>query len=244
MRYVSWGVVLISLFGCNESSDRFEQVLSLRALGIAADTFVAIPNSTVNLTIHAAVPKDNDVTAEVYQDAQSLYAILVPDLELVDSGSYTEYDNFRHYQLAARFVVPDEDGLRALGWDGSSALLRYGVSLSAAGRTEKVVGDLALDTADSDAAAIAWTTPSISSVEPAVGTTLGKGSEIDLKAVVEVGDDTYKYGWFVSGGEIDNRRSLDTKWKLDDKSKQNLILTVRGKVSKAFSIEVFEYDAQ
>jgi len=250
MKYRVLWLMLIWLSSCGESSDRYEQLTKLRALGASSDTTVAVPSTegsdqVVNLTVHAAVPKGADISAEVYLDARSLYTILVPDLEIVaGSESYIDYEDFRHYTLAARFTVPNEATLKSLGWNGGSALLRYGVKLTSGSEEEKIVGDVALDAADSEAVQVEWGSLQITSFDPTEGSTLVKSSEIDLKAVVETGSDKYKYGWFVTSGEVDNRRSLDTKWTLGDKTKQTLILTVRGKVSKSFDIKIVEYETQ
>ena len=51
-------------------------------------------------------------------------------------------------------------------------------------------------------------------------------------------------GWFVSGGEVQNRRSAETTWYPDGGGAYSIIGTVRARRSRGFAIEVIDVNVQ
>ncbi len=231
-------VVVSGLLGCNDDGERPEQLLKLRALGVAAQPTVITPStdsvpSVARLTFYAAVPEGQEVATEVFEDLPAFNSLPLSQLQLDDTTiTYTDLAKIRLYEVSGTFVAPTADTL-AKGI-GGVLRLRYSVRLTSGDEEEKVVGDVLMVAADS--AEAQWTAPVLSFEEP-TETSITAGKDNAVKAsVTDVNDERVKVGWFVTSGKVENRRARATKWQEPSAGEQTVIVTARGIRSRGFAL--------
>jgi hypothetical protein len=226
---------------CNEDEARYEVIDKLRGLGVAAAPLVATPSTgasqhSVTLTFHAAVPLGETVTAEPYVDDASKYAFPVPLQIVAGSAKYQDLAAFRHYSVQATVAVPTAAAL-AIPADPGFQRIRYGLVLRSGSEEEKIVGNFAVY--PEGATEADWEAPTAEVSAPASGTTVS--GEEDLKATIanSIGE-PIRVAWFVSAGEVLNRRAKETTWDTGGSGPQTVIFTARGRRSGAFVMRAID----
>jgi hypothetical protein len=237
-------VLFVVACACNEDMDRQEVLDRFRGLGSIADPLVSIPSvgdivSEVELTVYLVMPTDQEiVSAEPYEDDGSVAVpALGKDSVFVDASSIThqDYNEVRVGSFKATLLVPGAESLPALA-SLPRAQVRYGFVVKSDTDTETIVGNFVV--AKPDGEELAWQVPTISVATPETDGVLDPTS-MDLEARINnVNDEPLKMGWFVTSGEVSNRRALTTTWKEYDKKDQSIIATVHGKWSRGFSFQV------
>jgi hypothetical protein len=246
-------LLLVFIFGflcsqCSDDADKFEQLAKLRALGVSVDQVMVTPSpesdpKVIQLTLHAVVPKGEQITIALFEDQDDFFSPRIEGMEIdQDSVSYREYETLRYYTVNASFAVPFAKTLEPLMRAGAINL-RYGFELTATDETEKVVGKIPIISSTSDDARKVWKSPEVRIVGLSTKDKLGKNSDIDvdIESTVE-NDEEFKIGWFTSSGSFKNRRAASTQWSTSDDDKQLLIATVRTKRSRAFAIDLQEFN--
>jgi hypothetical protein len=235
--------------GCDGDSERPEKLDKLRGLGVQATPLVASPSvdgetpKTVELTVYASLPIGQTATVAAYADEESFLSVNTPaDQIAVDEASikYDEYPGLQIMSFKAKVPVPTASDMARFGGSGN---VRYGFVLNAGDEEEKMVGNFLVY--PEDAPQLAWTNPDAAVSAPIDGGTVSSGGESDLKAdLADPNGEDLKVGWYVTSGEIKNRRARNTIWKEPDAGPQTVILTVRGRQSRGFAMKAFSVTAQ
>lgn len=245
--------VLFFLAACGDDSARPEVLDKLRVIGVGTAPVASSPapvGTTLNvtLTIHAVVPLGETVTIGTFDDDKSplMYNVPASDITVTQpqASDYTDMDDFRLVKATVTVPVLSEDTFNQFPNSDKGVRVRYGVTVVGAKKTEYVVGSFMTYKAGSTE--LNWQVPTVDIEKP---TNLGEVSipEKGLEIVGKVNnpnDEDIKMGWFVSSGEIENRRSRTTKWRKPKDGKQTLILTAHGKKSKAFTLKVIEVNVK
>jgi hypothetical protein len=158
----------------------------------------------------------------------------------IDAAAVTDYPGLRHVTINARATLPSTAEITALWKDFPTVgfvRLRYTLVVSDGTRELPLAGDF-----------VVYRDASF----PGAGTHLF-GSTIDAPAADEAvtstkltiastlnnpQDEPVKIGWYVSAGEIKNRRAASTEWELPGSGEYTLIFTVRGKESRNGDIQI------
>jgi hypothetical protein len=255
----AWGsfALLFAFAACGGGADVRQEVIGkLRALGVAANPVTAAwsegdtPN-VVELTVYAALPVAQiAVTVAAYKDPRQTALLTYPeDQIMVDQSSLkiTPSGALNLVEFKAKVAVPtlaQATAARAIRSGSSGGQVNYGFRIDAGSEEELVTGTFMAYAAGAPELALA--TPTVDIVEPAAGGVLPQHERGALKATVgNVNGEDIKLGWFVSGGEVTNRRAKETLWKHPEGAgPQTVILTIRGKKSRAFSMKVVNVSTQ
>jgi len=223
------------LSGCGDDAERPEVINKLRAIGVATDKPAIAPSttetlSTATLTFVLAAPKGQTLSAEAWTDSESRLGLPVtitmrPETLTADT-SLPELDI---WTVQAVLTAPPAT---ALVGEQTFVKLRYGAKVVAGSESETIVGDLLMFAADSPELARTNLTVDIT----APGGSIPAKGESDLTAnIVRSFDENVRVGWFVSAGEVKNRRARNTKWIDPGPGAHTVIVTVRGLKSGSFS---------
>jgi hypothetical protein len=85
--------------------------------------------------------------------------------------------------------------------------------------------------------------PKLSITTPTKDSTIGNSKQEIKAELTEVNDETFRVGWFVSGGKIDTRNAVKTNWEPSGSGKFTVIVTARGTKTSAFGIDVVDVTA-
>lgn len=242
---------VIAAASCGGGDDvRQEVVLKLRALGVATNPVVATwsdsgaaPNE-MELTVYAAIPlAQTSVTIVPYKDPRQHAPLTYAESEIVIDQStlkITPVGALNLIEVKAKVTVPTlalATAAHAISPGNSGGQVNYGFKIDAGSEQELVTGTFMAYAAG--APELALTAPTVAIVEPVADAKLAKEVKGDLKAtVVNASNEGIKLGWFTSGGEIQNRRAKETIWTRPPAGPQTVILTIRGKASRGFSMQV------
>ena len=80
--------------------------------------------------------------------------------------------------------------------------------------------------------------PGVAITSPTDGSTIGNSKQPIGANLTPTNDETYRFGWFVSGGEIQNRNATVTNWDPKGTGAYTVIATARGAKSGAFTFVV------
>jgi hypothetical protein len=241
-------LAFLGLTACGgQGGDRQENIESLRTFGIAAAPLVNSPSvagqpaKTVEVTFYAAVPLGVTAALTPFVDhASSLGAVPLPAAAIaVEDGSesYEDYNNYRLFSAKAKLALPTAAAFRQADFAGGQ--VRYGLTVTAGGDHEDIVADLVLF--PEGAPQLAWQNPTIAVIGPINASGVPTTGTIDLKAEVgNVNDEGVKVGWFVSKGQVANRRAAATTWKLTDAGPQTVAVVVHGIQSRGFAVKVID----
>lgn len=238
------------LAGCGFGrEDRQEEINKLRTLGVSASPLVSIASThgktpvTVDLTLFAVIPTGTPVSVAAFKDStrpSSGAVVLDTSAITVDTSTYKNeaHQGVQLFTAKAKVTIP-ESGLFKSG----TGLVQYGFVVTAGDRTEKVIGNLLVTTAD--APELKWQSPAIDITIPAANSGLMARSKTDIKATLaNANDESVKYAWFCTTGSIDNRRAASTAWTADATGGQSLFVVAHGVKSRSFSIKVIDVTVQ
>lgn len=238
-------VALLTLSACNGEDERFEDIKKLRAFGSSTLPVVTEPSTEaapkiVTITVFAAVPLGQTVTAEPYADPAAENLSQIPVTIVPGSEKYEDHATFRVYSVQATQAVPTAAVFASPLGAPEFVRLRYGIRLVSGDESENVVGNSLIYPAGSEI--LARQPPTIAITKPA--TTDVSGTE-DLEATItDPNDEAMRVGWFVSDGEVKNRRARVTEWKTPGAGPATLIVTIRGRKTGAFAFQVLDVNVQ
>jgi len=258
---------LIPFASCGpQSTDgpRQELISGVRVLGISGSPLVpqivkkGAEATSVELTVYVAVPlgETASVAARTLGSSPGGQVIKPENLAIQTDGfSYEDHNGFRLLTFKMTAPVPDESSFSS-GQGGQATpdptststttqatrgQVRYGIDVSAGGKIESV--ESAFSVASEGAEDLAWTSPEVTISAPATTSEADVDSETITLSHTSPTSETYTIGWFVSGGEIANRRTASTTWTPGDAGSYTLVGTVRGMRSKGFGIKVIDVKA-
>jgi len=239
------GCMALAVGACNEPVDRQEQIDRLKGIGLVASPLVNSPSqgSTINatqITGYATIPLGKTPVVTAYLDQPTAGAISVKTDEIIIDASkqeLTTYEGFQLLKFVARVTIPSVTLIQRFTDDFQGIQFRYGFTVSTEDDVEYIVGSFLVYPEGSEE--LQWTNPVISIDSPTENQSLSAEEEFDVIATLtKPNDEDVKLGWYVSEGEISNRRAGETTWTLPTKGKHTLILTARGKKSRGFAIQI------
>jgi hypothetical protein len=244
---------LIFLFGavgfftaCGGVGEKFEKLKKLRGIGVSANPMIAVPSTEVvpqivTLTTYVSVPLDQDISVDTFEDVGSSLAFPVLNLTITTDPACTEYGTLQICSFESTFVVPSDEVLHLDIL--KAARLRYGFNVTTKNQVENMVGDVLVVPEDSDELDVEPLTIDIK--EPLETKEVKRHHETAIEAeITNENDENVKMGWFISAGELKNRRAVSTTWTTGGDDEQTLIATVRGKRSRGFAMKVLNYKAE
>ena len=169
------------------------------------------------------------------------YMVTEDDMNIdLSSVTYTDYDEFRLATLSATVTVPLEAVFQAINPVFKGIQMRYGAKISTGNDSEYVAGSFLVYKDGSEE--LNWQSPTIAISSPQEAQVFNAGETVDLEATItNPNDENIKLGWFVTDGNIQNRRANTTKWTAPTKPGQyTIITTVRGKSSRGFNLEAVQ----
>ncbi len=240
-------ILMLLNIACDGEEDRFERIAKLRGLGLQTSPVIAAPStdtspSQVEFTFYAAAPLGETVTATPYQDLQgSLRKVSVANFT-VGEVSYEDHASLRIVKVKATGVVPPASTFY-FDPDNGFATARFAISLVGQSNSQVMVGNLVIYPFGSSALTTKNNLPTINITNPIKDGTIN-GTEQEIKAeLTEVNDETYRVGWFVSGGRLTARNKVSTTWTPTGAGKYTVIVTARGTKTSAFGIDVVDVTA-
>lgn len=233
-----------SLFaGCDDDAARYENIDKLRAFGTSSFPVISEPSTdaapkSLLITIYAAVPLGESVTAEPFEDVGTT-ALTLPVTIVPGSEKYEEHSAFRIYSVQASQPVIPASTFAAAG-NPPFLKLAFGVRLVAGTESEDVVGATLIYPAG--APELTRVAPTVSIAKPATADV--SGTE-DLEALIEdPAGENMRVGWFASDGAIKSRRARVTEWETPSAGPATLIFTARGLKTGAFAFKVMDVNVQ
>jgi hypothetical protein len=232
------------LTGCGGDEERYEDIEKLRAFGSSTLPVISEPSTDaapkfLTITVFAAVPLGDSVTAEPYEDEAKSSVLTLPTTIVPGSEKYEEHAAFRIYSVQATQPVPP-----ATIFDTAKGApfvrLQFGIRLVSGVESENIVGSSLIYPAG--APELTRTAPTISIAKPALPDV--SGTE-DLEATVtDSAAENMRIGWFASDGEIKSRRARITEWETPSAGPATLIVTARGMKTGAFAFKVMDVNVQ
>jgi membrane carboxypeptidase/penicillin-binding protein PbpC len=240
-------LILLANVACDGDEDRFERIAKLRGLGLSTSPVIASPSSDtapslVEFTFYAAAPLGETVTAAPYQDLQGSLRKFAIENFTVGDVTYEDHSSLRVVKVKATGVVPPASAIY-FDPDNGFATVRYAISLVGQSNTQVMVGNLVVYPTGSTELTSKNNLPTVSITNPTKDGTVS-ATEQEIKAeLTEVNDETYRVGWFVSGGRLEARNKVNTTWKPTGSGKYTVIVTARGTKTSAFGIDVVDVTA-
>lgn len=237
-------MMTLVLFACNDDEDnRFERIDKLRALGVTTSPIGLTPagsdgSQAMTLSFFLVAPLGSTLQFEPYEDEKSRFAIPVKLSVAETSDKRTDYATFSIHQIDA-VLTPPPAGLFPIPEDPGFVRLRYGLRVTAANEEEVIVGTAVLYA--NNTIRPSYQPLSVQIVTPESQGLLGNEATI-AASVDNPNDENVKIGWFVSSGQVKNRRARQTIWSDIKGGKQTMIVTVRGLKSGTFAFDVREFN--
>lgn len=158
----------------------------------------------------------------------------------IDSPELHDYPGLRHITIAARVAVPSAASLTQL-WPAFASeglvRLRYTMVVSDGTRNLPIAGDFVVYR-DKTVESSQWTLYGSSIDSPAAGEAPTDPKLTIASTLQNSQNEPIKIAWFVSDGEIKNRRASSTEWKLPGAGSYTLVFTIRGKDSRNGDIQI------
>ena len=237
-RYLWMCLLFIS---CDNFEDFPERIDKLRAIGVRSEPPAQSPSAsdnikTTTLTFYVISSNETTVRFELIEDSLILGSPFTIPLTLVGNPVEESYSAFKVTTQTATAVIPTDEVINFREAE-SFLSLRYGIRALSGDEVENIVGNIVIYPEGTEA--LDWQNPTLLIDSPTLESALGDGGETTLKASFSArSDEEYKISWFVSSGEIVNRRALETKWKEYDRENQSIVVTARGKRTGSFGITI------
>jgi hypothetical protein len=257
MRNLSFFLGLLALLlSCSEAdtrpetADKLKPILVLVNPPAGADTPIQpldgsnwqapVAGGNVTLQFHFIGPEDLGPLTVTTGAVEARPLTLPFNNWTIDAAAVNDYPGLRHVTINARATLPSEAELTAL-WDGfpeaGFVRLRYTLVVSDGDRELPLAGDFVVyrDASFPEASnhLFGSTLDAPAAGEPVTTTKLMISSTLNNPQ-----DEPVKIGWYVSAGEIKNRRAASTEWELPGSGEYTLIFTVRGKESRNGDIQI------
>jgi hypothetical protein len=180
------------------------------------------------LEFYIAIAKDHVITTEDYDISKTepLSFKITPDPAAI---TYQEVGDLRIAKVKATGLMPP---LAAFDFKGVSSYgVKYGLTIKDGSETENIIGAVLVFKNDA--------VPAPSGLNVTINDTVDFSNETEGSIGANLLNPTserFKISWFVSSGEIKNRRALVTKWTPSKSGDQALIVTARGLDTGSFSL--------
>ena len=239
--------LLVFTLACGGPNDRQEDITKIRGLGLTISPLVSTPSTaghpkTVDLTVTVAVPNGEAVRFEKYIDQPTTTALLLDTAQydlVADSQAVEAHKGFSIVTMRATANVPNTESLAAIGGQ-----VRVGFRITGKSNAELVIGNF-LVVPPSETSLLAWKQPTVDIQMPSTGTVLQSGATIQVVAnPTNYNGEDLIVGWFVGGGEITNRRAINTYWQTPGAGSNTLVVTIRGEKSLGFAMKVLDFTIQ
>ncbi len=239
--------LLALCIACGGGDSRPEKIEKLRAIGVATSPIIQTPSTpdspkTATITFYAAAPFGKNFEVRPFE----VNAInpLTPGITIkAGSIKYQDFSQFRIFSVQASAVVPQESAsLSALLAERGSTTYRFGIKLKNGEEEEKIVADLIV--AAKDQAPTDIKTTKITILTPIDKSQISTET-LQLRANIEDTNEgeTYKIAWFVSSGQVKNRRAIETELKEAQAGPVTILVTVRGSKSGTFAYSAVDVTA-
>lgn len=234
--------LFLCLLNCGGPDDRQEVISKVRGIGLIPVPLVNTPSTashtkTVDLKVYVAGVKHEAITFTSFQDQPTSSAYLLDSSQyeiLSGTQSVESHNGLDLTTVTVRAQIPTADKLPPQG-----GKVRLGIRATGKTNQENLIGDF-LVVPEGDSALLNLGSPTVEILSPSSSTVLKAGETFNVIASTNIQDENLKFGWFVSAGEITNRRAIDTYWKLPSAGSHTLIVTVRGKDSLALGIQILD----
>ena len=251
MRQAAFATCLLLLLGgCGRGGDRQEDIPGMIALGAAANPLVATPSvagqtaKTVEITFVAAIPLNQTATLAAFVDTGSTegaYRIPAEGIQ-VDSGpgEYVVHKTLQIYSQKVLITLPTQDVLSALSKQPfAGAQVTYGLTLASAGATQNVIANF--NVFPTGSTQLAWANPTIKITAPVSAAAVATNTSVPITAqITDATSESNKVGWYVSQGDVTNRRAANTSWNVKDAGAQTLVVTLHGVNTRGFAYDVID----
>lgn len=263
---------LVFTSACGAGSDnepRQETLDHARVLGIASSPVVSeIPDAgvskTVSLIVYAAVPLGQE--AAITARSATGATVVAPENLAVGNISYEEHPGFRLVKIELAAPVPEKSAFpeQVAATTGSTTGetstgsttgdtttiqqqtntggdVAYSFTFASADTEEVVDGNfLAWSTGSSQ---LSWSAPTVTVDAPAGASTVDAKDTTIRLSHSSPQSEQYIVGWYVSAGQLDDRRAEETRWIPGKNGSYSVIGTVRGTQSRGFGITVVDVEA-
>ena len=234
-------IILIGAFllGCDDFPNTPELANKLRTMGVGSDE-PAYTYSTDNtesvakLSFYFATPDKAELSSENFQ----IEAVTIP-LEFSDAELVEEKASLNIYKINATAVVPPATQLIFNPVEDNTATVSYAAVFRQGQEEEIVFGKIRVyspEVASSGEIKI----PTVTITNRKEGDKVKAGT-IALKG--EVGnkiEESYRTGWLVSTGKIEDFRKREADWEEASKGETTVIMTVRGLESYNFNYQAID----
>lgn len=241
---------IITIVSCSEFKERYEIVDKLRSLGVKVDTpYITITKdeekrSEVNLTFYVAHRKDQNITSYSsfeLERSNSIYYYPITVSIIENSLTTTKYEDISISSFKASIQAPAIDKTLKNMFSGSLRL-RYAVLVKSKEDEEKIVGEIRVVEENNES--LSWSQPTINLISPDLEE-YKENDKINLTATLsKPQDEIIKVSWFVTTGEVKNRKAIKTEWSKQKEGKRTVIFAIYPKNSLFFDFEVKEINIQ
>lgn len=249
-------VLLALLLGCSdpktrpETADKLKPMLVLVNPPLGADQpvrplngdgwKVPVVGEEVRLQFHFVGPTDLGPLTLTTGDVEPQPLTLPFNNWTIDAAVPHDYPGLRHVTIEALATLPTAAELTAL-WSEFPNVgfvrLRYTLVASDGTRELPLAGDFIVyrDAAFPGANQTLFG----STIDTPVADEPVSGTKVTISSTLKnTQDEPVKIGWYVSAGEIKNRRAASTEWELPGSGEYTLIFTIRGKESRNGDIQI------
>ncbi len=256
MRTFSFLVGFLALLGCSdpktrpETADKLKPMLVLVNPPAGADEPLAplsgenwkvpVVGEEVTLQFHFVGPADLGPLTLTTGDVAPQPLSLPFNDWTIDVADPHDYPGLRHVTINARANLPTAAEITAL-WPEFPNIgfvrLRYTLVASDGTRELPLAGDFIVyrDGAVSGASQNLFG----STIDTPLANENVSGTKLTVSSTLKnTQDEPVKIGWYVSAGEIKNRRAASTEWELPGSGEYTLIFTIRGKESRNGDIQI------
>lgn len=201
-----------------------------------------LPGEIAKLQFHFVGPEDLGPLTLTPGEVEPRPLTLPVTEWVVDASIPHLYSGLNHTTIEARTQLPSVAVIDAV-WPAFATegfvRLRYTLVVSDGSRELPLAGDFVVYR-DANVAGAARNLFGSTIDQPAAGVDIGD-KKLDISSTLRnEQDEDVKIGWYVSAGEIKNRRAAVTEWELPGSGRYTLVFTVRGKESRNGDIQIRE----
>ncbi len=201
-----------------------------------------LPGKTVKLEFHFIGPADFTSITLTPGEPEPRPLTLPISNWTVEAAKPHPYPGLQHITIVATAPIPSAEQLTALAPTVATlgvVRLRYTLIVSDGNREVPLAGDF-LVYRDNEVES-AKTNLFGSSIDAPLANQDLSDKKLSIASTLQnEQDEPVKIGWYVSAGEIKNRRASATEWELPGSGSYTLIFTIRGKESRNGDIQIRE----
>lgn len=220
--------LVMFMTSCDDFPNSPELVDKFRTIGVGYDkpsytySTESIP-SVAQLSFYFATPSKEAITFENKVIQSPALPLTFGTAELVEEKAALNI-----YRVTATAILPTADLLFFNPEADNTADVLYAAQFSQGDEEEQVLGRIKIYQPDA-AASGDIITPSVNIISQSEGDTVS-GETVTLEGEVDnkVVDESYRTGWLVSSGTIENIRKRESEWTEFETGPNTVIMTVRG----------------